>query len=268
MRHTIVAGAVTALVVGFSGVLGGQDTGSQRNAGRLQITSRPRLGVSVDITRSRPTDSIGAYIETVTPGSPAEKAGIQPGDVITKIDGRPVVSPGDPRSPGLRLIRLATRLDPNVTVPVELRRGNARKKVSVVTAPEVALVLQGMSSDSTGKWTFRIQPGDSEDAGPKRFFMFITSPWAELETASLNSDLGEYFGTKDGVLVVSAPSDSKLGLKGGDVVLAVDGKKPTDPGHFMRMVQDRKENEPVKLSVLRHKKRISITVQPDAETKQ
>jgi serine protease Do len=212
-------------------------------------------------------DSIGAYITSVNPGSPAEKAGIQPGDFITKIDGQPVVSADDPRSPGLRLIRLVARLEPNASVSVELRRGNRRKTVSVVTAPEVSLALPGLSVDS-GKWSFRVQPGDSETSGPKRFFVFVTSPWAELEVASLNADLGEYFGTTDGVLVVRVPSDSKLGLKGGDVVLAVDGKKPANPRQFLRMVESHKDNEPVNLTILRHRKRSTLTVKLNPEGKQ
>src|SRR2546428_3288885 len=52
------------------------------------------------------------------------------------------------------------------------------------------------------------------------------SPWGDLELASLNADLGEYFGTRDGVLVVRAPADSGLPLKGGDVILSIGGREP------------------------------------------
>src|SRR2546426_3832650 len=41
------------------------------------------------------------------------------------------------------------------------------------------------------------------------FRSLMGSPWGDLELVSLNSDLGEYFGAKDGVLVVRAPEDSR-----------------------------------------------------------
>jgi putative serine protease PepD len=41
------------------------------------------------------TPSGGAEVRTVVPGGPAERAGIRPGDVITRVAGRPVRDPGD-----------------------------------------------------------------------------------------------------------------------------------------------------------------------------
>ena len=56
---------------------------------------KPALGVSIaDAARiahkrgSGPTS--GAYIGQVKPGSPAEQAGLRPGDVITELGGRPI----------------------------------------------------------------------------------------------------------------------------------------------------------------------------------
>jgi putative serine protease PepD len=51
--------------------------------------ARPYLGVET----SDPTDPnapSGAEVRTVTPGGPADGAGVDPGDVITEIDGEPV----------------------------------------------------------------------------------------------------------------------------------------------------------------------------------
>src|SRR2546427_12533397 len=62
-------------------------------------------------------------------------------------------------------------------------------------------------------------------------FELMGSPWGDLELVSLNSDLGEYFGAKDGVLVVRAPADSSLPLKGGDVITSIGGRKPANPSH-------------------------------------
>ena len=85
------------------------------------------------------------------------------------------------------------------------------------------------------------------------------SPLGRLELAPLNPDLGQYFGTDDGVLVISAPKDSALGLKGGDVVLAVDGRKPTGPSHLLRILRSYESGETFKLDILRNRKRETVT---------
>jgi len=62
-------------------------------------------------------DSKGARIAAVTPGSPAEKEGVRPGDVILALDGKPI---GDFPA----LARFIEECRPNESVKVELRRGN------------------------------------------------------------------------------------------------------------------------------------------------
>src|SRR5215216_12119 len=49
------------------------------------MSRRARLGLKVNL-RARETDSIGAYVDAVTPNGPAAKAGIRSGDVIAKVD--------------------------------------------------------------------------------------------------------------------------------------------------------------------------------------
>jgi len=84
------------------------------------------------------------------------------------------------------------------------------------------------------------------------------SPWGDLELASLNADLGEYFGTRDGVLVVRAPADSGLPLKGGDVILSIGGRKPTSPTHAMRILRSYDEGETVSVEIMRKQKRMTL----------
>ena len=84
---------------------------------RIMMDRRARLGIKVNL-RPRETDSIGAYVDAVTPGGPADEAGIRSGDLITRLNGKSVLaggaaegSNGDRQSlPGLRLIELAARL--------------------------------------------------------------------------------------------------------------------------------------------------------------
>lgn len=232
---------------------------------------RARLGLKVNL-RARSTDSVGAYVDAVTPNGPAAKAGIQSGDLITRIDGKSVLAGGQAEGnsereslPGLRLIELAARLGPNDTVPVEFRRGKERKTVSVVTAQEPDIVLRGgpggaflrFGREAPGRMGMPMED-DLMDPFPGPPYLY-GSPLADLELAPLNPDLGRYFGATEGILVISVPKDSELGLKGGDVVLTVDGRKPASPSHLLRIMRSYDRSESFKLEVLRNGKRESVT---------
>jgi S1-C subfamily serine protease len=100
-----------------------------------------------------------------------------------------------------------------------------------------------------------MDPGEQFGMGP---FLY-GSPLADLELAPLNPDLGQYFGAASGVLVVSAPKDSELGLRGGDVVVAVDGRKPASPSQLLRILRSYERGEAFKLEILRKQKRETVT---------
>lgn len=243
---------------------------------RIVMNRRARLGIKVNL-QARNTDSLGAYVESVTPNGPAATAGIRSGDLITKVDGKSVLTGGaaaddrDARQspPGLRLIELAARLEPADTVPIEFLRGKDRRTVSVVTEDEPDMVMAGPGGGRPFVMRFRgdalhddarMPAGDFMNVAPgDRFDFLADSPLGDLELAPLNPELGQYFGTTEGVLVIRAPKDGTLGLKGGDVVQAVDGRKPAGPSHLLRILRSYERGETFKLDILRNKKREAVT---------
>jgi S1-C subfamily serine protease len=214
---------------------------------------RGRIGVVVRTDASPETDKVGAKIEGVTPGGPADKAGLKVGDIITQFNGTSLAAvkaeDEDESGPGKKLVELARRLAPDDTVQVEFRRGNDTKQATLVAA------------DLGTKFQWEI-PGPPPIAmGPMLgmdHFQF-GSPWGDLELVSVNSDLGEYFGTKDGVLVVKAPADSTLPLRGGDVITSIGGRKPANPSHAMRILRSYEKGETVSIEILRKQKRMTLT---------
>ncbi|MGH7699560.1 MAG: PDZ domain-containing protein [Gemmatimonadales bacterium] len=237
--------------------------------------NRGRLGIVVQTRADAQNDKIGARIEAVTPGAPADKAGLKAGDIITRVNGIALAKTGDGDSqPGTKLVRLAQALDPGDTVRVEYRRGNEPRTATLVAedvatswdvGPMVENVrrfmvdsVRGHMMDSTIRLHLDTVRFRLDEIGPGFAFAF-GSPWGQLDLVRLNPDLGEYFGTQEGVLVVRVPGEGELPLKGGDVILAIDGRKPTSPAHAMRILRSYAEGETVKIEILRKRSRSTVT---------
>lgn len=89
---------------------------------KLLLSLSPTLGVGV-----APHEQ-GLLVEQVQPDSPAEKAGIREGDVLTELDGRPLKQPLE-----LRLLLAVPR--PAGKVKIELLRAGERIEVTVDLKP-------------------------------------------------------------------------------------------------------------------------------------
>jgi S1-C subfamily serine protease len=198
----------------------------------------------------------------VTPGGPADKAGLKAGDIITRFNGTTlggVAAEEDEASgPGMKLIELARALDPGDTTQVEYRRGSETRKATLV-AEEVEMGGMASAVDIQGMRGMLERSMPHMEMGPGNFKMFMGAPWGGIELVSLNADLGEYFGTRDGVLVVKAGGDSTLPLKGGDVILAIGGRKPSSPEHAMRILSSYDPGETVTIDVQRKQKRTALS---------
>jgi len=216
-----------------------------------------RLGVLVNTRTTPTTDSIGARVEAVTPGGPAAKAGLKAGDVITQFNGTSLagVPPEseDESGPGRQLVELAQALQPGDSVQLEYRRGAEKRKTTLVA--EDVTAMPGMDHLEAVP-----EPGRMSLLGPDGGMSFcFGDAWCNMELVSLNPDLGEYFGTKEGILVVKAPADSSLPLKSGDVILAIGGRKPASASHAMRILRSYDVGETVVIDIMRKQKRSSIT---------
>jgi S1-C subfamily serine protease len=75
-----------------------------------------------------------------------------------------------------------------------------------------------------------------------------------FQLAKLDDDLAYYFKTREGVLVVKAPKDGKLGLKGGDVIQKIGDRRTGDPREVLDAISERAPGEKLKLEVMRQGK--------------
>lgn len=228
--------------------------------------SRGRIGVIVDTRADAANDKVGARIEGITPSGPAEKAGLKVGDIITRFNGtalggaEPEDKDSEDSGPGMKLIELARSLDPGDTVRVEYRRGTDSRKATLVAED----LNRGMAWTGTPEMPEmrgmleNMMPKMPMIAGDEMGWAF-GSPWGGIELVELNADLGDYFGTREGVLVVKAPEDSTLALKGGDVIVSIGGRKPASPMQAMRILRSYDPGETVSLDVLRKQKHVTVS---------
>ena len=85
--------------------------------------------------------------------------------------------------------------------------------------------------------------------------------WADMELVELTPALGGYFGTNEGILVVRAPSDDRLELRDGDVILEIGGRTPTSTEHAMRILGSFEPGETLELTIMRNQRRQSLELE-------
>jgi len=268
MKQTVIL-ALVAVTLAWPGAVSGQRPPRPVPAPRPWAFSfddhHGRLGVLVSTAANPATDSLGARLEAVTPGGPAAKAGLKAGDVITRFNGTALAGARtdveEESGPGRKLVALARALEPGDTVQIEYRRGTEARKTTLVAA-EVGGVMgmRGLPGEMD-RVEMREPRGMPFLAGPEGpgFSFCFGDAWCDMELVNLNPDLGEYFGIKEGILVVKAPADSGLPLKGGDVILAIGGRKPSSASHTMRILRSYEAGETVTIDVMRKQKRTSVT---------
>ena len=226
-----------------------------------------RIGASVDLSDADAGKDAkpGVSIETVDPGGPADKAGIKAGDTVTEFDGERVRSVR-------QFLRLVQESTPGRSVPVVLSRGGQRVPVNVTPerssfGDDVNLRLFDTSTarlarpaplppDPPSAPRAPRAPGMVTPAMPFEFFGRARTGRLGVTMEDLDSQLAEYFGVKEGVLVKSVTQDSpaaKAGLKAGDVITAINGRHIYDSSDIARALDRVEADGEVSIEVMRGK---------------
>ena len=93
-------------------------------------------------------------------------------------------------------------------------------------------------------------------AGPRQ--APSAGPVGTMQLTTLTPQLGRYFGTDRGVLVVHAPTHGILKLQDGDVILSIGGRTPASPSQAMRILTSYDPGENIRLVILREHHRMDI----------
>ncbi len=226
---------------------------------------RARLGLVLHSERNAKTDAIGAYVEALTPGSPAEEAGMQPGDIIVRFNGEPLASAKveadeDESVPTARLMELAKDLKDGDKVTLEYRRGEQSHTITVTATRPVGPHFKMFTvSEPTSIEIPEIEVPDLGDIDVDVYT--IGRPWRDMELVALNPDLGEYFGTAEGILVVRTAKEDPLKLRSGDVILKIGDRIPTTPAQAMRILRSYEPGETMAIQVMRKRAKLTVSVQ-------
>jgi serine protease Do len=175
-----------------------------RDSGKVR---RGRIGVSigpVDKDKAEAfglTKAQGALVNEVVKGAPADKAGIEAGDIILKFEGRSVEKSSD-------LPRIVTQIKPGTRATAQIWRKGATKDVSVV--------VEEMKDDDQPRSDRRDNRGkDKEPADKANRLGLIVAPLSEDDKKELKLKSG---------LKVEQSVGSSRNLQEGDVILALVNK--------------------------------------------
>lgn len=87
----------------------------------------------------------------------------------------------------------------------------------------------------------------------------FAGPIGRMELTALTPQLGRYFGTDRGILVVRAPAHGVLRLQDGDVILSIGGRVPQSSSQAIRILTSYDPGQKIRLVILRQHHKIDMT---------
>lgn len=232
---------------------------AQQAARSINATSQASgsyLGVwiwQIDAARAKELklpEVAGVEVTLVRPGSPAEIAGVKPGDVVAEYNGQKVE--------GIEQFSQLVHDTPSGR-PVKLRiiRNGASQ---LLTAKIAAISATDRPGAILGPRPENLPQTDRPDV--PRSLMTWRSPMLGVDAEPLFGQLAAYFGVGEGVLVRSVVSGSpaeRAGMKAGDVIIRI-GKRPvTTPAEITAQLRSVTTSS-VRVVVIRDRSEATFTV--------
>jgi PDZ domain-containing protein len=224
---------------------------------------------SVQVDKPKHGDALWTFhdypqVEAVERESPAERAGIEVGDMILAFDGKDLRAGKIPMNAVLR---------PGNTIVVRLTRENRPRSVSVKVEPRPRYARRpgGFAPDPTGPVIVEVpefgeMPPTPPAASTPRtaplpavggFTMFGAAATLGAEMIPLDETLGEPYGTDHGLLILRigprTPA-ARAGIQKGDVLISVDGRELRSVPALIRAVE-RAEKGELRLELLRKREK-------------
>jgi serine protease Do len=165
--------------------------------------TRGRIGVQIQEVTKETAEAFGlpkpggALVNAVEKGGPAEKAGVESGDIIVKVDGRDVHN-------SVELPRIITAVKPGTKVTLTVWRKGAAK--------DLAVTIAEMKDDGAAVPTKPGRSAPKEKAKPNRI---------GLALSDLTDDQKKEADVKAGVLVEDVAAGVRGNVQPGDVILAI-----------------------------------------------
>jgi serine protease Do len=199
------------------------------------------------------SDSDGVPVADVMPGSPAAQAGVQPGDVIHKFDGRDVKNFN-----ALRTFVAQTPLNKEVDLEV-LRNGKPLKVKTQIKE-------QPIDYQSSGVAPRRNQPPLPQHPGQPNDQEAAGGPLASIHVGELTPEAAQQLdlpANVRGVVVNGVDPDSGIAeLRKGDVIEEVNQQPVTSVADYNKIVAALDPSKPQVLSVCRGRMRSFLVLRP------
>jgi S1-C subfamily serine protease len=215
------------------------------------------LGINISTGTEDGGPVEGVPIVGVSPGGPAERAGLRAGDVIVLV-GDQSLTAASAAEASATLVNFMDTVAPDDRISVTyLRDGRAGTATVVAAEIDPSVMQPGFPFRQSLE-----QLGDEIEAQVVRPFVrqWRGGVFRGMELVDLTPDLGRYFGTEQGILVVRAPEGDGIPLRDGDVIVKIGGRTVQSPAHTMRILRSYEPGEELVFDIFRDQRRQTLEV--------